>query len=188
MKLKYLILAAIAGAIVTADQATKMWIHTHLQEGDLITVIRNVFNITHVHNMGAAFGFLSESHPEFRTAFFLAMPPIALFIILMILRGVREADRWTIAALSSVFGGAIGNYIDRLRFGYVIDFLDFTVVYNASSNPPGRFVYPSFNVADIAIVCGVTVLLFIEFTRGSKRVVPSPAPASESAHVGTGAK
>ncbi len=165
MKIKYLILAAIAGAIITADQATKMWIHTHLQEGDVIQVISNLFNITHVHNMGAAFGFLADSHPEFRTAFFFAMPPIALIIILAILRGVRDSDRWTIAALSGVFGGAIGNYIDRLRYGYVIDFLDFTIVYNASSNPPGRFVYPSFNVADIAIVCGVAILLFLEFTR-----------------------
>ncbi|MCP5961604.1 signal peptidase II, partial [Klebsiella pneumoniae] len=79
------------------------------------------FNITHVHNYGAAFGFLAESHPPFREFFFLAMPPVALAIILMILRGVKESDRWTIAALSSVFGGAIGNYIDRLRFRYVID-------------------------------------------------------------------
>ena len=168
MKIKYLILASIAGAIITADQATKMWIHTHMQEGDLIEVIRNLFNITHVHNMGAAFGFLAESHPGFRQAFFIAMPPIALIIILAILRGVRDNDRWTIAALSGVFGGAIGNYIDRLRYGYVIDFLDFTIVYNASSNPPGRFVYPSFNIADIAIVCGVAVLLLMEFTRGSR--------------------
>jgi signal peptidase II len=104
------------------------------------------------------------------------MPPIALMIILAILRGVRETDRWTIAALSAVFGGAIGNYIDRLRYGYVIDFLDFTIVYNPSSIPPGRFVYPSFNVADIAIVCGVAILLFLEFTRGSRKAA-SDVPA-----------
>jgi signal peptidase II len=166
MKIKYLILASFAGAIITADQATKMWIHTHLQEGDIFPVIANIFNITHVHNLGAAFGFLSESHPQFRQIFFLTMPPVALLIILAILRGVKEADRWTVAALSSVFGGAIGNYIDRLRYGYVIDFLDFTIVYNSTSIPPKRFVYPSFNVADIAIVCGVAILLFLEFTRG----------------------
>jgi signal peptidase II len=181
MKIKYLILASIAGAIVTADQATKMWIHTHLLEGDIIQVITNVFNITHVHNMGAAFGFLAESHPEFRQAFFFAMPPIALIIILAILRGVRDTDRWTIAALSGVFGGAIGNYIDRLRYGYVIDFLDFTVVYNVNSNPPGRFVYPSFNVADIAIVCGVAILLFLEFTRGSRQAEIEPESEVEAA-------
>jgi signal peptidase II len=170
MKIKYLILASFAGAIITADQATKMWIHTHLLEGEILPVIANLFNITHVHNMGAAFGFLSESHPDFRKIFFLAMPPIALLIILAILRGIKESDKWVIAALSSVFGGAIGNYIDRLHYGYVIDFLDFTVVYSPTSNPPGRFVYPSFNVADIAIVCGVAVLLFLEFTRGNRNL------------------
>lgn len=165
MRIKYLILASIAGAIITADQATKMWIHTHLQEGDMITILTNVFNITHVHNTGAAFGFLAHLAPAIRSLVFMLTPPIALVIILAILRGVRESDRWTIAALSCVFGGAIGNYIDRLRYGYVIDFLDFTVVYAPQANPPGRFVYPSFNVADIAIVCGVCVLLLLEFTR-----------------------
>jgi signal peptidase II len=175
MKIKYMILAAIAGAIITADQASKMYVHTHLAEGDIVEVIPRIFNITHVHNYGAAFGFLAESHPGFREFFFLAMPPIALLIILAILRGVKEADRWTIAALSSVFGGAIGNYIDRLRFRYVIDFIDFTFVWDPNSMPPKRFVYPSFNIADIAIVCGVAVLLFIEFTRAR------PAESSDAA-------
>ncbi len=177
MKIKYLILASFAGAIITADQATKMWIHTHLQEGEILPVVANLFNITHVHNLGAAFGFLSDSHPEFRQIFFLAMPPIALLIILAILRGIKETDRWVIAALSLVFGGAVGNYIDRLRYGYVIDFLDFTVVYNPTSVPPGRFVYPSFNVADIAIVSGVAILLFLEFTRGNRSRVNGPERA-----------
>ncbi|MES2855860.1 MAG: signal peptidase II [Bdellovibrionota bacterium] len=165
MKLKYLILAAIAGAIITADQATKMYVLTHLQVGEIIPVIENFFNFTHVHNPGAAFGFLADSHEAFREIFFLSMPPVALLIILAILRGVPEADKWTIGALSAVFGGAIGNYIDRLRFRHVIDFLDFTIVYDAAAMPPKRFVYPAFNIADIAIVCGVIILLFLEFTR-----------------------
>ncbi len=165
MKIKYMILAALSGAIITADQASKMFVHTRLIENDTVEVIPRIFNITHVHNYGAAFGFLAESHPQFREFFFLAMPPVALAIILLILKGVKETDRWTIAALSSVFGGAIGNYIDRLRFRYVIDFLDFTLVWDPNSFPPKKFVYPSFNIADIAIVCGVAALLFLEFTR-----------------------
>ena len=102
------------------------------------------------------------------------MPPIALLIILAILRTVPESDKWTIGALSGVFGGAIGNYIDRLRFRYVIDFLDFTVVYDAAAVPPKRFVYPAFNIADIAIVTGVAILLFLEFSRSRK---PKADPA-----------
>lgn len=180
MKIKYLILASIAGAIITADQATKMWIHTRLVEGETWPVIANFFNLTHVHNPGAAFGFLSDAHPEFRTIFFLLMPPVALIIILAILRGARDTDRWTIAALSSVFGGAIGNYIDRLRYSYVIDFLDFTIVFDAASDSPKRFAYPSFNIADIAIVCGVIVLLFLEFTRTSSKVPADLAPNADS--------
>ncbi|MEK7356426.1 MAG: signal peptidase II [Bdellovibrionota bacterium] len=177
MKIKYLILAAIAGMIITADQASKMWIHTHLLEGESINVITNFLKISHVHNAGAAFGFLAESHPGFREIFFLSMPPVALLIILAIFRNISDRDRWTITALSSVFGGAIGNYIDRLRFRYVIDFIDFTIVWSPNSNPPKSFVYPSFNIADIAIVCGVAVLLFLEFTR-SKEKKSSETPSA----------
>lgn len=171
MKIKYLLLASISGAIITLDQATKMYILAHFQFGEVLEIIPRVFNLTHVHNPGAAFGFLAESHPEFRELFFLSMPPLALLIILTILRGVPSSDRWTISALSLVFGGAIGNYIDRLRFRYVIDFLDFTVVYNTSTIPPGRFIYPSFNIADCAIVVGVGILLFMEFSRYRKPAV-----------------
>ncbi|MES2964025.1 MAG: signal peptidase II [Bdellovibrionota bacterium] len=177
MKIKYLILAAIAGMIITADQASKMWVHTHLMEGEAIPVISRLLNISHVHNQGAAFGFLSDSHPGFREIFFLSMPPIALLIILAIFRNISDRDRWTITALSSVFGGAIGNYIDRLRFRYVIDFIDFTIVWSENAKP---FVYPSFNIADIAIVCGVAVLLFLEFTRSKSEEKPEADSAASS--------
>lgn len=160
MKLKYLILAAIAGAVVTIDQATKMYVHTHFQLHESIDVINGFFNLTYVRNYGAAFGFLAESHQTFREIFFLSMPPIALLIILTILRTVADADRWTVVSLSLVFGGAIGNYIDRLRFRYVIDFLDFHI--------QKTYTWPAFNIADSAIVIGVAVLLFMELTRVKK--------------------
>lgn len=157
MKLKYLILAAIAGAIVTIDQATKMYVHTHFQLHESIDVIDGFFNLTYVRNYGAAFGFLADSHPSFREIFFLSMPPIALLIILAIFRTVAETDRWSVVSLSLVFGGAIGNYIDRIRFRYVIDFLDFHI--------QKSYTWPAFNVADSAIVGGVAVLLYLELTR-----------------------
>ena len=168
MKLKYLLLAAISGAVVTFDQAIKIYIHAHFQLHESVEVIKGFFNITYVRNYGAAFGILSESHPGFRDLFFLSMPPVAMILILVILRGVVESDRLTIASLSMVFGGAIGNYIDRLRFRYVIDFLDFHIA--------DKYVYPAFNIADSAIVCGVALLLFIEFTRRSvKKETPQKA-------------
>ncbi len=170
MKLKYLILAAISGAVITIDQATKMYVHTHFQLHESVDVIQGFFNLTYVRNYGAAFGFLAESHPTFREIFFLSMPPVALLIILAILRTVAEVDRWTIASLSLVFGGAIGNYIDRIRFRYVIDFLDFHL--------QKSYTWPAFNVADSAIVAGVGVLLFLELTR-TKRSMAEASKTEE---------
>ena len=157
MKLKYLILAAIAGAVITIDQATKMYVHTHFGLHESIEVIQGFFNLTYVRNYGAAFGFLADSHQTFREIFFLSMPPVALLVILAILRSVLETDRWQIVSLSLVFGGAIGNYIDRIRFRYVIDFLDFHI--------QKKYTWPAFNIADSAIVVGVSILLFLELTR-----------------------
>jgi len=153
MKTKYVILLGLSALLIAVDQLTKMYIHTHFQLGDSIPVLPGYFNITYVRNFGAAFGFLAESHPSFREAFFLAMPPIALIVILLILRGVPDKDWWQIFALSSVFGGAIGNYIDRIRFRYVIDFLDFHL--------QSKYSWPAFNVADSAIVFGVGLLLIL---------------------------
>lgn len=161
MKIKFLLLAAISGAIVAADQAVKIYVHTHFNLHESIEVVPGFFNLTYVRNEGAAFGFLAKSHPAFRDLFFLSMPPIALLIILAILRGVAESDKWTITSLSLVFGGAIGNYIDRLRFRYVIDFLDFHI--------QRKYTWPAFNVADMAIVGGVAILLYLEFMRTTRK-------------------
>lgn len=145
----------VTGLMVSADQLAKLYIHTQFRLGESIPVISGFFNLTYVRNFGAAFGFLADSHPSFREIFFLAMPPVALLIILMILRGVDDKDTKQILALSSIFGGAIGNYIDRLRFRYVIDFLDFHI--------GGRWSWPAFNIADAAIVSGVILLLILMF-------------------------
>lgn len=161
MKKKYVLLLAVAGFIIAIDQLIKIYVHTHFQLGESLPVVPGFFNITYVRNPGAAFGFLAESHPSFRELFFLSMPPIALIIILMILRGVPEEDKVQTMALCSVFGGAIGNYIDRLRFRYVIDFLDFHI--------KEKYTWPAFNVADMAIVCGVLVLLLLMFLESRQK-------------------
>lgn len=152
---KYLILATICGASVALDQLTKMYIHSNFSVGETVAVIQNYFHITYVRNTGAAFGIFREGHEMFRKIFFLSMPPMAMIIILTILKGVPNSDRWQIFALSLIFGGAIGNYIDRLRFGFVIDFLDFHL--------RDIYTWPAFNVADSCIVVGVCMLLLIMF-------------------------
>ncbi|WP_413575938.1 signal peptidase II [Bdellovibrio sp. HCB290] len=161
MKKKYIWLLAISGFLIALDQVIKLYVHTHFHLGESVVVIPDFFNLTYVRNFGAAFGFLAESHPSFRELFFLTMPPIALIIILGILRGVKDDDTKQIIALSSIFGGAIGNYIDRVRFRYVIDFLDFHIY--------GKWSWPAFNVADMAIVGGVCLLLLLMFLENSKK-------------------
>lgn len=154
---KYLILLAISGVIITIDQATKIYIHTRFALGESINVVENFFNITYVRNKGAAFGILSDLPDMIRESFFLAMTPVALFIILLLLKSVPKTDKIQILALSGIFGGAIGNYIDRIRFGYVIDFLD--------AHWYHKHAWPAFNVADSAIVCGVTILILLMFRK-----------------------
>ncbi|WP_413585374.1 signal peptidase II [Bdellovibrio sp. HCB274] len=161
MKKKYIWLLAISGFLIALDQVIKLYVHTHFHLGESVVVIPDFFNLTYVRNFGAAFGFLAESHPSFRELFFLTMPPIALIIILGILRGVKDDDTKQIIALSSIFGGAIGNYIDRIRFRYVIDFLDFHIY--------GKWSWPAFNVADMAIVGGVCLLLLLMFLENKKK-------------------
>jgi signal peptidase II len=150
---KYLILATIAGTMVVLDQLVKIYVHSAFDLGESVPVIKDIFHITYVRNTGAAFGIFRDGSPAFREAFFLSMPPIAMIVILAMLRGVANSDRWQIFSLSLIFGGAIGNYIDRLRFRYVIDFLDF--------HYKDVWSYPAFNIADSCIVSGVGLLLVI---------------------------
>lgn len=167
MSLKYWILTSLATALVALDQATKIYVHSKFRLHETVMVIENYFNITYVRNPGAAFGFLAQSHPEFREPFFLVLPPIAMVIILWVLKSIHQSDKIQIVALSMVFGGAIGNYIDRLRFGYVIDFLDFHI--------QNKYTWPAFNVADSAIVVGIGILLLLSFIRPEEPAVETPA-------------
>jgi len=154
---KYLILLALAGFIICLDQATKLYIHTQFQYGESVSVINGFFNITYVRNLGAAFGFLRDASPGMRSAFFLSVPPLASIIILFMLRATPKEDTVVVMALSAIFGGALGNYIDRLWHGFVVDFLDFHW-YQAYS-------YPAFNVADISIVTGIALMVLIELRK-----------------------
>lgn len=151
--MKYLILTSISGVIVTLDQFTKMYVYVYFQVGESVPIIPGFFNITSVRNPGAAFGFLANAEPIFRETFFLILPPIALVVILFILKKVAHDDILQIIALSLIFGGAIGNYVDRLRFRHVIDFLDFHF--------KNHYTWPAFNVADICIVTGIGILVLL---------------------------
>ncbi len=162
LQVKYGILVGIGGLVIALDQWTKSLIHAKFQWGESITLLDSIFALTYVRNMGAAFGMLNRAPSYFRDPFFIIVPLLAMVIILFVFARLSKDQNLTAVALTLVFGGAVGNLIDRLRFGYVIDFLDFhwKEVYH----------WPAFNVADSCIVVGVSVLFLLSF-----QPVPEPA-------------
>ena len=138
----------VAGCCLLLDQVTKIYIDSRFQLYESVTVIENFFHITYVRNPGAAFGLLADS--AVRIPFFISISVLAGIGILWYLRKVDPADRWQHAALGLIFSGAVGNLIDRVRLGEVIDFLDVHWY---------QYHWPAFNVADSAICVGVGLML-----------------------------
>jgi len=155
MKSKLIYLISISSLVIAFDQITKLLVHTRFQLHESIAVIPNYFNITYVRNFGAAFGILAQTPPAFREVFFLAMPPFACLLVLYIIWGLKETQTLQTIALSFVFGGAIGNYLDRVKYKYVVDFIDF--------HYHNKQTWPAFNIADVAIVGGVFALIYFIF-------------------------
>lgn len=158
MRLSYKIAAPLAVAVVLLDQATKLWIQDHMVLFTTRPVIPGFFNIVHVLNRGAAFGFLNRSDIQWQTYFFFAATALAVTIIFHLLRMARDDDKLLITGLALILGGAVGNLIDRIKTGEVVDFLDFYWK---------GYHWPAFNVADIAIFLGSLGLLvaFYRFRR-----------------------
>lgn len=156
MRQKLIYLITISSLVIAADQLTKLLVHTKFQLHESRVVIENYFNITYVRNFGAAFGILAQTPAVFREAFFLSMPPLACSLILYIIWGLKEKQTSQTIALSFIFGGAVGNYLDRIQYHYVVDFIDFHF--------HNRQTWPAFNIADMAIVCGVSVLIYLIMT------------------------
>lgn len=151
IKRKYLILLSVQGLIVALDQLTKFTVAGLFKLGESVAVIPSLFNLTLVHNNGAAFGFLSDlSHP-FREPFFLVVPGLTLAAILFVFTKVQDRQIISVYGLSLIVGGALGNIVDRVRVGYVIDFLDF--------HWKGHYHFPAFNVGDSAITIGAFLLI-----------------------------
>ncbi len=94
---------------MAADQITKIYVHANFQLGETVPVIQDIFHFTYVRNIGAAFGIFRDMPELFREVFFKSMPPIAMAIILYMLRSVENSDRWQVFALSSIFGGPLAT-------------------------------------------------------------------------------
>jgi signal peptidase II len=138
--------------VILLDQATKAWITSTMRLYDSFVVIAGFFNITYVRNPGAAFGFLAGASPLFRYIFFLAVTLAAILLILHYLRVSRIEAPSLVSALALILAGAVGNLIDRVRFGEVVDFLDVYI---------GAHHWPAFNVADSAITVGAAILIVV---------------------------
>jgi signal peptidase II len=143
-------LLMVSGTLIVLDQLSKMVILRTMPLYETIPVIPGFFNITHIHNPGGAFGFMASQGPEVRSFLFLAMSTLAAVVILFFYLRTPAAYSWLSTALLMIFGGAIGNMIDRYRFGEVVDFLDFYA---------GGYHWPAFNVADSAISVGMAILV-----------------------------
>lgn len=146
---KYLLFCVGVIIVVFLDQITKYLIIQTLHPGQIIEIIPNFFNIVDVRNRGAAFGLLNRDDIEWQFWLFLSAGIFAAIFIIYLLR--TNNSPIFIICLSLIFGGALGNLIDRIKDRAVIDFFDFYV---------GNLHWPAFNVADIAICTGAIVIAF----------------------------
>jgi signal peptidase II len=153
----------VALGVLGLDRVTKMMVQASLDAYHSIPVIPGLFDITFVQNPGGVFGVLKGLDAGWRSALFTLVPVLAIFLISAYARHVPLDHRLTHTSLAMILGGAVGNLVDRLRLGYVVDFLD---VYWRGWH------WPAFNVADSAICIGVA-LLMIETLR-------APAPTREA--------
>ena len=161
----------ISAAVVLADAWTKWLVSAQIGLHDAITIIPDFFQLVHVRNTGAAFGIGANAESEV-VPLLLNAGAITVFGVVVVY-AMRSAvtDRMLQAGLHLILGGAIGNLVDRFRFGYVVDFLDVYVNWGGREHH-----WPAFNVADSAICIGIA-LLFLDMRRkpDDQREVTAPA-------------
>lgn len=150
----------LAAAVLLLDQFTKVLILGYYQLGDS-TRVTGFFNVVRVHNTGAAFSFLHDAG-GWQRWFFTAIGVAAAVFIVWMLRS-HPGQKLFAFALSCILGGALGNVIDRLLHGYVVDMLDFHWSFLSGLFPGGHF--PAFNIADAGITIGAVALVLDEIRR-----------------------
>jgi signal peptidase II len=179
MSIKGRVFWIIPIAICTLDQLTKFIVQRLMVEGQSVTILGDFFRISYFCNVNGAFGLpiqniLSSVPPKLFFCFFMG---IAIAVLVSLYRKTRDHESLLRLALAVILGGALGNFIDRVLMGRVVDFLDFDFL-NIHVRPfkvlfirfPGYYMdrWPTFNVADMAITCGITLLLITTFFRIQK--------------------
>jgi signal peptidase II len=151
----------VAAAVVLLDQATKAIVRARLELHESITVIPGLFDLTRVHNTGAAFGFLDPIEFPYKPAVLATIAMAALVGLAFYSSTLEPSQRLTRTGLAFVIGGAAGNLIDRVSAGYVLDFVDLYY---------GNWHFWAFNVADAAINVGVALMVLELLGVGRVRV------------------
>ncbi|MCG6917733.1 MAG: signal peptidase II [Deltaproteobacteria bacterium] len=151
MKPQYKIFLPLTAGVLFFDQLSKSAVSGSLKMHEVRPIIHGLLNLTLVHNTGAAFGLMAGQPSMLRTFFFLGVSLLAMGVVLWMLFRLPPNQKVEHVALSLIFGGALGNVIDRVRLGEVIDFID---VYFRS------YHWPAFNLADSAITVGVILLMY----------------------------
>jgi signal peptidase II len=149
----------LSGLVLILDQASKWFMVSWLSLYETVAVIP-FFNLTMAHNSGAAFSFLANAG-GWQRWFFTVIAIVVSIVLVVWLKGLTSKARLEAIAISLMLGGAVGNLVDRLIYGYVIDFLDF---YNYF----GSYHFPAFNIADSALCIGVTLLIIDTFKNKSE--------------------
>ena len=137
----------LSALIIVLDQLSKLWITNHFAYGESLAVL-SIFNLVLTHNTGAAFSFLSDAGGMQRWLFSIIAVIASVWIVWLLRR--HSAQTLFALALSLILGGALGNLIDRIAYGYVVDFLHFHW---------NEHYFPAFNIADSAITCGAFLLI-----------------------------
>jgi len=165
-------LLSVPLTVVAIDQVTKFWVAGRMNLFESIPVVPGFFSITYVRNPGAAFGMFSEAHGLLRMGFLVSVSLVAVAMLSVFFLKSPHAERVSRVAAVLVMGGALGNLIDRLRFGEVIDFLDVFV---------GRLHWPAFNVADSAITIGIGMFVVSAWREREVRRQPHSDSPSRAA-------
>lgn len=147
---RHVILGMVSVATIVLDQVGKAHIMETMRLHESIPVIQNFFSLTYIRNPGAAFGILASSSNGFRLVFFGLTSLFALGLLGTIFFRLNQDDWLGQVSVAGILGGAVGNLLDRVRYGEVIDFLDFYI---------SGYHWPAFNIADAAITVGVCFLI-----------------------------
>ena len=139
--------------IVVLDQLSKSYIQANMRLGESIPVLPDIFHITYILNPGAAFGLFAD-----QTFFFIGLAVAMVLAVIYFYPAIKKESAWMKIGVGLLVGGAIGNLVDRIQIGKVVDFFDFRI-------------WPIFNIADIGIVCGAFIIVTAAFLEKDKSEV-----------------